>query len=432
MRLLVLGAGVSGAAAARLALRMGHRVVVYDRRPAVVVGLVAEGIATASGAWHRDLLVGAEAVVTSPGFGESSPPVVDTLEWGLPLWSEVEFAYRHLDVPVVAVTGTNGKTTVTELIADMLTRSGIDAPALGNIGTPLSSAVGMEMDVAVVEVSSFQLRFVDTFRPRVAVITNVAADHLDWHGSVEAYRMAKARIFENQAASDDLVYDAGDPGASALAAGAPSRRWPVAVPAPPGGWGVDGGVLRFPSGLIDVSKLKVEDRSFLVDISLAAVAADRLGAAPRAIAEAAREFVPSPHRRTEVAVWRGVRYVDDSKATNPHAALAAIEALAPVVLIAGGQAKGLDLTPLVTHPGVKRVVAIGEAAPALVETDPDTVVSAGDLEEAVRTAATLAVPGDTVLLAPGCASFDMFGSYAERGDAFAQAVSTMMEEEVNR
>ena len=130
-------------------------------------------------------------------------------------------------------------------------------------------------------------------------------------------------------------------------------------------------------------------------------------------------------------MWRGVRYVDDSKATNPHAALAAIDALAPVVLIAGGQAKGMDLSPLVTHSGVKKVVAIGEAAPALAEHDPEKVVIVDDLGEAVRRAAAVADPGDTVLLAPGCASFDMFGSYAERGDAFAQAVATMMEEEAN-
>lgn len=426
----MLGAGVSGAAAARLAARVGHRVLVYDRRPSAVVGLIAEGIATASGVWHRDLLVGVEAVVASPGFAEGSAPVIDTLEQGLPLWSEVEFAYRHLDAPVAAVTGTNGKTTVTELISDMLRRSGIEAPALGNIGTPLSSAVGVSLDVAVVEVSSFQLRFIETFRPRVAVVTNVAADHLDWHGSVDSYRLAKARIFENQDATDDLVYDAGDPGAASLVTTAPSKLWPVGVPAPTGGWGVDDGELRLPGGRIDLSELTVNDVTFLVDLTLAAVAAGRLGAGIDAIAGAARAFTPSAHRRTEVAVWRGVRYVDDSKATNPHAALAAIDALAPVILIAGGQAKGLDLGPLVRHPGVKKVIAIGEASSVLQEIDPDRVVPADDLDRAVKEAAALATEGDTVLLAPGCASFDMFTSYAERGDRFAEAVSTMMEEEL--
>ncbi len=432
MRMLVLGAGVSGTAAARLADRIGHRVVVYERDETRAERLAAAGFVVVSGEWTTALLDGIDVVVTSPGFAEWSPPLVDAASAGVEVWSEVEFAFRHIDRPVVAVTGTNGKTTVTELISSMLEAEGYEAPPFGNIGTPLSQAVDAVLDVAVVEVSSFQLRFVDTFRPRVAVVTNVAADHLDWHRTVDAYRRAKARIFERQGPGDDLVYDATDEGATTLVGSARARRWPVVSDAGEGRWGVGGGMLRFPGGELPLAEVAVADPTFLTDLALAAVAATRLGVRAEPIAEVASRFRPAPHRRTEVARWRDVTFVDDSKATNPHAALAAIDALAPVVLIAGGQAKGLDLRPLVAHRGVRRVVAIGEAAASLQEMDPRKVVRAPDLTTAVREAAEAANPGDTVLLAPGCASFDMFGSYVERGEAFAEAVSTLMHEEVAR
>ena len=427
MRVLILGAGVSGAAAARLARRCGYRVTVYDRSDVPTRRLAAEGFATVSGDWRADLLEGVEVVVTSPGFAETSPPITDALEAGVEVWSEIEFAARHLERPIVAVTGTNGKTTVTELISSMLKAGGVDAPALGNIGAPLSDAVGEEMDVAVVETSSFQLRFIDRFHPRIAVVTNVAVDHLDWHRSEGSYRSAKARIFENQGPDDDLVFDGDDAGTRDLVSVARSRRWAVGSGEGEGDWGIRGDVLRIPGGEVELDRLAIDDPILLTDVALAAVVAGLHGLGTEAVATVASSFRPSPHRRTVVGTWRGIRFVDDSKATNPHAAVAAIAAFAPVVLIAGGQAKGLDLRPLVEHPGVRRVVAIGEAAPVLEAFDPEKVIRVDGLTEAVQEATAVARVGDTVLLAPGCASFDMFASYAERGDAFTDAVSTIME-----
>lgn len=419
-RTLVLGSGVSGAAAARLALDLGQRVTVFDeRRPSGV-----PGVAEAVGEWDASLLDGVDLVVTSPGFPERSAPVLDALEGGVELVGEVEFAWRHLPArPSVAVTGTNGKTTVTGLVSEMLERSGLAAPALGNIGTALAGAVSSPPDVLVIEVSSFQLRFVDSFHPSVAVITNLAPDHLDWHGSFANYEAAKGRIVTRQAPGDLTVFDADDPGATRLAGRSRARLAAVSGSRlPEGGAGVDGDSLVAGDALVPLGELAVDDAAFLFDLAAAAVAALEVGADPRQVAGVWRGFRPGAHRRTAVATIGGVDYVDDSKATNPHAALASIRSYSSVVLIAGGLAKGLDLSPLVAEPRVRRVIAIGESAAALEAVDPGRVERAGSMDDAVARASAVARPGDTVLLAPGCASFDMFESYAARGDAFADAV----------
>lgn len=418
-RLLVLGAGISGLAAARLALAEGITVTVYDRQPMLAAGDV--GVAT--GPWDPTLLEGADLVVTSPGFSERSVPLVDAMEAGVPVWSEVEFAWRRLDVPVAAVTGTNGKTTVTEATSAMLAASGIDAPAAGNIGAPLSDFVGGAHHAVVVEVSSFQLRFIEEFHPVAAAVTNVSVDHLDWHGSALAYKEAKARLVANQTESDLLVYDADDPGAVELAQRAPSRLYPVSgTRLPEGGGGVEGDWLMVGEAKVGLADLVRNDPAHLVDLAIAAALALEMGATPEGIAAAAAGFSPGPHRRTVVAEAGGVLWVDDSKATNPHAALASIGAHPSVVLIAGGQTKGLDPTPLGADPAVRLVIGMGESGPHLVAAAGEKGVAAESLEEAVDLAAQLAKPGDTVLLAPGCASFDQFESYAQRGDRFAELV----------
>ncbi|HSJ27044.1 MAG TPA: UDP-N-acetylmuramoyl-L-alanine--D-glutamate ligase [Acidimicrobiia bacterium] len=416
MRTLVLGAGVSGRAAARLATRLRHRVVVYDREAVTDLG----GVAVVAGSWDPLLLEGVDLVVASPGFGERSPAITDALEAGIEVIGEVEFAWRQLDVPTVAVTGTNGKTTVTALIADMLSASGVRAPALGNIGDPVSDWTADPPDVLVVEMSSFQLRFIDRFHCQVAVVTNVAADHLDWHASLAGYRAAKARIVENQGPDDLIVFDALDPGAAEVAARSAASGVGVAADGS-ATLGVVGGRLVWDGASVPLSSLQVEDPVFHTDLALAGVAALAMGASAEAVAGVAQAFVPSGHRRQLVHAARGVRWIDDSKATNPHAALASIAAYDSVVLVAGGLAKGLDVAPLATAPGVKHVVAIGESAPVLLAAAGERGHPAGSMEEACRIARTLAVEGDVVLLAPGCASFDMFDSYGARGDAFAAA-----------
>jgi UDP-N-acetylmuramoylalanine--D-glutamate ligase len=423
-RVLVLGAAVSGTAAARLARRVGHEVAVYDHRPEVVEVLAGEGFPASAGEWSAPLLEGSELVVASPGFPEWSAPIQDALAAGLPVWSEIELAFRHLDAAVLAVTGTNGKTTVASLVADMLAGSGRKAVAAGNIGLALSDLVGEPWDTVVVEASSFQLRFIDRFRPGVAVILNVAPDHLDWHGSLEAYSDAKARVFSNQSPSDVLVYDADDPGAAALSVRAPSRLAPVSgTRVPKGGAGASGPALRFPAFEVSLEGLPVPDPAYLVDLAAAGMAALHSGATSEAVGESIRRFRPGPHRRSVVGTWEDVTWVDDSKATNPHAAVAAARAYPAVILLAGGRNKGLDLRPLAEVPSVRHVVAFGEAGPELVEAaGPGRVTMVGTVEEAVALADGLARRGDTVLLAPACASFDMYRSYAERGEAFAQAV----------
>ncbi len=420
-RVLVLGAGVSGLAAARLARRLGMTVTVFDERPAPE-GVPAD-VGLAAGSWDPILLTGIDLVIASPGFSERSRPVVEVLESGLPIWSEIEFAYRHLNSRVAAVTGTNGKTSVTEATAAMLDASGLSAPATGNIGSPLSDFTESEFDAIVVEVSSFQLRFIEQFHPEAAAITNVALDHLDWHGSPYSYRDAKARIFMNQTEDDLLVYDADDPGASELAAAAPSRLLPVSgTRVPAGGGGFDGTCLVVGDVAIDVSELTSQDPSHLVNLACAAALAMRMGATPEGVAKGAIAFHPGAHRRAMVADTGGVTWVDDSKATNPHAALASIRAHGPVILIAGGLGKGMDLTPIAAEPNVRLVLGIGEAGPALVEAAGERGRLAGTMEIAVEAAASSARPGDTVLLAPGCASFDQFDSYGARGDRFAELV----------
>ena len=419
-RLLVLGAGISGMAAAHLAERLGMAVTIYDESAAAPP---ATGHGLATGDWDPILLEGIDLVVASPGFSERSRPVVDTLERGLPIWSEIEFAYRHLDAPVVAITGTNGKTSVTEATAAMLDASGRNAPAAGNIGAPLSDFTDRTYDALVVEVSSFQLRFTEQFHPVVAAITNVAVDHLDWHGSTYSYRDAKTRVYANQTATDLLVYDIDDEGAADLAARAPSELFPVSgTRRPEGGGGVEGGTLRVGDVAVDVTDLTSDDPIHLVNLACAAALALRVGATPEGVAKGAISYRPGAHRRSVIAEKNDITWVDDSKATNPHAALASIRAHGPVILIAGGLAKGVDLTPLAAEENVRMIVGIGEAGPDLVAAAGDRGRLAGTLEIAVEVAARAALPGDTVLLAPGCASFDQFASYGARGDRFRELV----------
>lgn len=420
-RVLVLGAGVSGLAAARLARRSGMQVVIYDENPGTRA--IDEGFGIATGQWDASLLAGVELVIASPGFSERSLPIVESIEAGVAVLGEVEFAWRHLSSPVIAVTGTNGKTTVTEATAAMLDASGMDAPATGNIGAPLSDFTDRSHDVLVVEVSSFQLRFTEDFHPGIAAITNVASDHLDWHGSDHSYRSAKALIYANQTADDILVYDSDDRGAAEVASSAPSRLIPVSGRSlPSGGAGVDHGRLVVEDLSIDTDELASDDPTHLVNLAMAASMALQAGATKAGVTEAAIEYRPGAHRRTLVAVSEGVRWVNDSKATNPHAALASIGAQDQVILIAGGRAKDLDLAPLAKEPNVRMTIGIGESGPELVEAAGEKGRLAGTLDIAVEMAAQAAVAGDTVLLAPGCASFDQFESYRARGDRFTELV----------
>lgn len=386
-----------------------------------------DGFSLSSGVWDAGLLAGIDIVVASPGFSERSLPVVESLESGVPIWSEVEFAWRHLNCPVVAITGTNGKTSVAEATSMMMEASGIDAPATGNIGAPLSDFVVSEHDALVVEVSSFQLRFCEEFHPVAAAITNVAIDHLDWHGSEHGYRSAKANIYRNQTSADLLVYDADDPGATALAGSAHSELYPVSGSRHPGGGGgVDDGALVVGEMVVDLAEIPSNDPTHLSNLAAASALAIRMGASVKDVGATARKFGPGSHRRSVVYTGGGVTWIDDSKATNPHAAIASIRANDSVVLIAGGDSKGLDVAAIGREPNIRVLLGIGEAGNDIADAAGDRGRFAGTLELAVEMAAQVAKPGDTVLLAPGCASFDQFDSYGARGDRFVELVHERM------
>jgi UDP-N-acetylmuramoylalanine--D-glutamate ligase len=438
---LVVGMGRSGEAVAGHLLAHGWRVVAVDDAPGVAGrerarALGVELVERPDAEALRRLVKDVDLVATSPGVPIRHPVFQAAADQHVPVLGEIELAWRDLDRPVVAVTGTNGKTTVTTLIARMLVESGVAAMAAGNIGLPLSSAVGLEVDVVVAEVSSFQLQFVDGFRPRVAVWLNLAADHLDWHPDVESYAAAKARIWERQAGDDVAVVNADDPLVMAAAAGAPARvvTFGLGCSERMPDWTVVGKVLRGPAGaLIGVDGLPRAQPHDVANALAAAAAASEMGASIEGMRAALAGFTGLPHRLELVAVGRGLRWYDDSKATNPHAAAAAVGGFPSVVLVAGGRNKGLDLAVLAEPPTVdhvRAVVAIGEAADEVTRVFEGVrpVGRAGSMDEAVRRAAEAARPGDAVLLSPGCASFDWYDSYAQRGDDFARAVRSLLEE----
>ena len=450
-RALVVGAGASGRAAARLLVGAGVEVVLVDERPAD--GQVAAECARDTGA---EVVLGRRAeeqftsevdlVVPSPGVPEHAPVLLAAADRGTRVWSEPELALRRHPRRLLAVTGTNGKTSTTELLAAMCLAGGLDAHACGNIGRTVSEAAAASTDSAVLvaELSSFQLRFATTLAPEVAVLLNVAPDHLDWHTDLASYHRSKARIFANQTPQQWAVAGVDDATAVALREGTgAARRAGFSAHGP-----VDIGVGRrvgpgvpdrltvslpmYDGELLAVAELSGDGAPVpihrVANVAAAATAALLAGVAPDAVATAAVATVPGAHRfQTVASDPRGVRYVDDSKATNVHAALSALTSAGPGVWIAGGLAKGVDLTPLAAGLGaIHDAVLIGTAARELAAVCEQAGVPAhhaGDLDAAVAMAARLARPGDTVLLAPACASFDQFDSYVHRGRVFAAAAA---------
>jgi UDP-N-acetylmuramoylalanine--D-glutamate ligase len=439
-RVLVVGLARTGEAVACRLLSEGWEVVVVEDHPggAQYAGRVARVRAAGarvveapSDADARALVACADLVVPSPLVAPAHPVVVAATGHGVPVRSELDVAAERARVPLVAVTGTNGKTTVTTLATRMLEASGLRAGSVGNIGRPLVDAVDDDVDLLVVEASSFQLAFATTFGPAVAVLLAVAPDHLDWHGTFAHYAESKAHVFSHQHADGLLVFDADDPVAAELAARAPGRSVGVSLDA-----GAEGCFRVAGDDLVDAAGVALvpaaamrralpHDRTNALAAAAAALAA---GATRAGVRAALAAFETLPHRVELVGEHGGVRYYDDSKATNPHAAVRAATSFDSVVLIAGGRNKGLDLGALRgAAPHVRAVVAIGEAADAVAEAFAGRcpVVPAGSMRDAVRAAAALARPGDAVLLSPGCASFDAYSDYAARGEHFAAEVHAL-------
>jgi UDP-N-acetylmuramoylalanine--D-glutamate ligase len=428
---LVVGFGVSGAAASKRLRDLGYHVVAVDdgagaetRARAHRAGV--ELVEQPDRASLADLVARAALVVPSPGVPPRHPVFALARAAGVGLESEIGLAADALGARLIAITGTNGKTTVTTMVADMLVASGVAAVAAGNVGLPLTSVLDRRLDAVVLEVSSFQLTLSPRLHAHVGAWLNLAPDHMDWHGDAVAYAEAKRRVWANQSERDVAVANADDPIVMAATEGVRGRVVTFGLHA--ADYAVVDGTLRTPEGdpLVDADDLW---RALPHDVAnaLAASAAALAGGATLAgVRRALRSFRGLPHRLTLVGDARGVRWYDDSKATNPHAAVAAVRGFDSVVLIAGGQNKGLDLGAMAeVAAGVRAVVAIGAAAgeveAAFAGLAP--VTRAGSMREAVHAAAGLAERGDAVLLSPGCASFDWYRSYAERGDDFARAVA---------
>ena len=435
-RAVVVGFGSSGRSAASALAREGAEVRVTEARSMDAIeseGELPRGIELMTGGHDPSHLDDATLVVLSPGVPERTPVIGWALDRRLPVWSELEVGVRLCTVPYVAVTGTNGKTTTTELTAAAMRAGGMAARACGNVGYPLSTAALEAHEALAVECSSFQLRFTPSLRPRVSVLLNLAPDHLDWHGSFEAYAEAKAAVFRNQGPGDVHVGNLDDEAAAAISRRAPCEvQWFREGTPSEGQAGFVGRRVEVRGGdgriFMEAEPSPTVTRPFLIDAAAAAAASLAFGVVPEAVRSTLEGAEAGPHRGSVVATADSVRFVDDSKATNPHAALAALEGRRDVVLIAGGLAKGVDLSPLAKGAtSLRAVIAIGEAAPIVEEVFRGLVPvrRASSIEEAVAEAFGLAQRGGTVLLAPACASQDMFRDYRERGDRFAAAAQAL-------
>ncbi len=453
-RVLVAGTGVAGAACVEVLLGVGAKVTVLDRAESdALVRLKAAGADVVLGdVPPSDLLETLDDVVVSPGFAPHTPVVRAAVAAGVPIYSEPELAWRLRgpSAPAwLAVTGTNGKTTTTTMLAAILRAAGLRTAALGNIGEPLvyAALAPDRYDVLAVELSSFQLHWSSTMAPEAGALLNLADDHLEWHGTFAAYAEAKHAIWRGAADNGVAVGNLDDPLVAMALLRVRGRTVGVSLGRPrPGELGVADGMLvdwafaTEPVELAPADGIRPSGAHNVSNALHAAALARSHGVAPSAVRDGLAGYEPEPHRNALVAAIAGVSYVDDSKATNPHAASASLMAYPRLVWIAGGQLKGVDISELVASIADRLVGAVllgvdrAEVAAALRRHAPSLPVvevsrtDDGAMAEVVTAAAGLARPGDTVLLAPAAASKDMFTSYAHRGDAFAAAVRSLPRE----
>lgn len=440
-RVTVVGMGKSGVAAASLLVRKGAEVLIVDDLektiPADLQALTAApgnggSVRARLGIWGEEDLLSADSVVVSPGVPLKRLPVEKLRARRIPLIGEIELASGFLSAPMIAITGTNGKSTTTTLVGEILKEWGWRVFVGGNLGTPLSEAAGASWDFVVVEMSSFQLETIDTFHPRIAAVINVTPDHLDRYPDLSSYQKAKWRIFENQSEGDHAVLNADDPltvppflkGSSVSFSRTQIPRRGVYLN--------DGEIVSNlwgePEPIIRLDALGIKGAHNLENAMAAAAMTLLCGCSVEVIRQTLARFKGLPHRMEPVRELRGVRYINDSKGTNIGAVMKSLEGLAaPVILIAGGKDKEGDFSPLreIVRSKVKRLILLGEAREKMARafSDHPAVERVGSMEEAVSRAAASADPGDVVLLSPGCASFDMFRDYRHRGEAFRQAVA---------
>jgi len=437
-RVLVYGLGLSGRAAARLLLARGAAVLAVDDK-AADAGDLAGKIELLPGGGSQPLPAGIDTVVVSPGVPLDRPILEDARRRGVPVIAEVELAFPFLNGPVVAITGSNGKSTTTAMVGDMLRAAGFQVEVCGNIGEPLADKVAGPPDrIFVVELSSFQIEGIDTFSPRAAALLNLSEDHLDRYGSLAAYGAAKKRLFYRQAVDAVAVLNADDPETLAVETRARRRLFSRLGPVTDGCWaGADGRVVevapsRAETELFQASDVPLAGVQNLENAMAAALLARAMGAGPDAIRAGLRGFKGLPHRLQKVGERAGVLFYDDSKGTNPGATLKAIEGFADgtVHLILGGRNKDADLallTPMVRRKA-RRAYLIGESArdfeTALGGAVPFEISET--MERAVRSAAAQARAGEAVVLSPACASFDQFRNFVHRGQVFQEIVRNIL------
>jgi UDP-N-acetylmuramoylalanine--D-glutamate ligase len=448
-RVLVVGLGKSGVASALFLKERGARVTVSDTKSGnelrnEIPSLLDHGITVETGGHGERTFRGQDLIVVSPGVPVDAPSLVQARAMGEAVIGEIELAAQFLPGPIVGITGSNGKTTTTTLTGEILTAGGLPTLVGGNIGTPAISLAerAKRETVVVLEVSSFQLETIQTFRPKVAVVLNVTPDHLDRHRTFEAYVDAKARIFENQRGDDFAVLNEDDPTCVTMAARTRARVFWFSrqKEVKQGAWVREGNIFfRDGTGsqrssqreIMLVSEIPLKGAHNLENVLAAVCAGALMGCAPEKIRQAVRDFKAVEHRLEFVATIRGVDYYNDSKATNVDATIKALESFpANILLILGGKDKGSDYKVLneLLRQRVKRVYTIGAAAGKIESqiVSPKSgnveVVHAETLENALRKANAVAEPGDVVLLAPACASFDQFKNYEQRGLAFKEIV----------
>jgi len=438
-KVLVVGLARTGIATALFCAERGARVTVTEERAETHLAeaaakLRAAGVTLEFGGHRPETFLHQDLIVPSPGVPPAMPALASAIARGVPVWSEIELAWRFLRGRLACITGSNGKTTTTSLIGHILETAGFPVQVAGNIGTPLISRVDISSDASftVVEASSFQLELISAFRPDIAVLLNVTPDHLDRHGSIEAYGAAKARMFENQKENDAAVINAEDALAAQYAPSGPRVFWFSRSKRVASGCYLRGDEIVFrcdgtESVLLERKMIGLRGSHNLENVLAAACAARLAGVEPAAIAEGVRTFAGVEHRIEYVATVAGVDYFNDSKATNVDATLKALDAFpGNVLVILGGKDKGSDFRILraALRSHARMALLIGSAADK-IEADLAGVVPverAETLARAVEAAARRAQPGDTVLLAPACASFDQFENYEHRGRVFKQLV----------
>jgi UDP-N-acetylmuramoylalanine--D-glutamate ligase len=442
-RVLVVGLGKSGVASALFLKSQGSQVTVSDSKSQDQLGkeipvLLDHGIAVETGAHGERTFRGQDLIVVSPGVPVDAPPLVQARSLGEPVIGEIELAAQFLPKNIVAITGSNGKTTTTTLTGEILTASGLPTLVGGNIGTPAVSLIGQSNPetTIVLEVSSFQLETIETFRPKVAVVLNVTPDHLDRHRTFDAYANAKARIFENQQPDDFTVLNADDETCVSFAKRTRaqvswfSRRNEV----PHGAYVAENAIifrdLNSQHEVLPLAEIPLKGNHNVENVLAAVCAGLLMGCDLARVREAVRNFRAVEHRLEYVATIGGVDYYNDSKATNVDATIKALESFAGGIhLILGGKDKGSDYTVLndLLRERVKRVYTIGAAAEKIESHIKGTteISYTGTLDAAIRKAHDTAQPGDVVLLAPACASFDQFQNYEHRGRTFKETVKSL-------